>query len=85
VVLTLIKQLVVQGKRARVHRLGRPQLAAAGPRLWTVVTEGDGPDLVAMFDDAGEPRVRHAEDGVRRESPGILAGEVANIREGYRA
>jgi hypothetical protein len=27
---------------------------------------GCGPDLVAIFDDAGETRVRHAEDGERR-------------------
>ncbi len=30
---------------------------------------GYGPDLVAMFDDAVEQRVRHAGGGARRESP----------------
>jgi hypothetical protein len=35
-------------------------------------------DLGAMFDDAGETRVKYrpTEDGVRQESPGIVAGEV---------
>jgi hypothetical protein len=39
-------------------------------------------DLGAMFDDAGETRVKHAEDGVRQESPGIVAGEVRTYENG---
>jgi hypothetical protein len=39
-------------------------------------------DLGAMFDDAGETRVKHAEDGVRQESPGIVVGEVRTYENG---
>jgi hypothetical protein len=54
--------------------------ASVGPTA--VSCSSDGGDLVAMFDDARETRVKHAEDGVRRESPGIVAGDVRTSEKG---
>jgi hypothetical protein len=63
----------------------------AGASVWPTAarcsrSEGvdsvDGGDLVVMFDDAGETRVKHAEDGVRQESPGIVAGEARTSEKG---
>ena len=33
-----------------------------------------------MFDDAGETRVKHAEDGARRESPGIVIVKLEHLK-----
>jgi hypothetical protein len=46
------------------------------------VNNVDDSDLVVLFDDAREPRVRHTEDGVRRESPGIVTGETRTPEKG---
>jgi hypothetical protein len=55
--------------------------AVSGSRSEAVDSVDDG-DLVALFDDATEPRVRHTADGVRRGSPGIVAGEARTYEKG---